>query len=177
MYYNITHNHKKTYIIDTPGDHVFYFENISADINFRIMASHAHVAIYGLYNLHDKQTCDISITQEHLTAHSSSHTIIKSVLHDMTHLSITGKIHVTQHAQHTDALFTNNNLLLSEQAHVISVPQLEVKPHEVTCTHAANTLPLDHEQITYLMSRGISHKNAIDMLITSFLSDVVQHKK
>lgn len=176
MYYNISHKPKNKYIINTPGEHIFYFENISADINFIIDAENADVSIYGLYIGNDSEQFILNITQTHASPNSHSTALIKSVLNDTSQLHFTGKIRIEKIAQNSQALLTNKNLLLSDTAHVVSIPQLEVFPHQVECTHAATTAPLDQEQLHYIISRGISKKDAQKLLINGFTQEILQYK-
>ncbi|PID52566.1 MAG: hypothetical protein CR972_01255 [Candidatus Moraniibacteriota bacterium] len=176
MHYNISKNSKEKYIIKTPGEHIFYFENLSARIQFIINAENIDLQIYGLYQGTVDKKFDLSITQIHNTPNSQSTTLIKSILDDHSKLHFTGKIRIEKKAKNSKALLTNKNLLLNKKASVISIPQLEVLPHEVECTHSAITTTLDHAQLNYLVARGLSKKNAKKLLLEGFIQDVFFHK-
>ncbi|PID51752.1 MAG: hypothetical protein CR954_00170 [Candidatus Moraniibacteriota bacterium] len=176
MYTIISHNTQKTYTITTPGEHVFYFENISADIQCIIDTPNAHVRIYGLYTAANDDRYTLRLHQVHRAPHSHSSAQIKSIVSDRARLHITSMISVTKDAHETDAHFTNNNLLLSPDASVTTVPQLEVIPHRVTCTHAATTAPLDRAQIHYMTTRGLPQKDAEKLLIEGFTHDITKNK-
>ncbi len=177
MYKDISHNPQKTYTITKPGVHVFYFENMSQDIHFIVTHPDANVQIYGLYRGKETQKFHLAITQTHTVPGATSTALIKSVLDDASQLHITGKIHIAKNAVHTKAFFTNKNLLLNKNASVTTAPQLEVFPHDVTCTHAAVTTPIDTDQLHYIATRGIAQKDAQDLLINGFTQDVLRHKK
>ena len=177
MYYNISQNPKTEYVIKDPGEHIFYFENISGEVNFIIDAENVDVRIYGLYQGDDNNLFNIAITQIHTKPNSHSETLIKSVLDNKSKIHFTGKIRIEKNAKNSKALLTNKNLLLSEKSSVISIPQLEVLPHKVECTHAAVTAPLDQDQLNYLITRGISINNAKKILINGFAQEILQHKK
>jgi Fe-S cluster assembly protein SufD len=176
MHYTISTTSQKNYIITRSGEHIFYFENLSAKIRFIIKAQNAHVYIYGLYQGMKNNHFDISIIQEHIEKNSTSVALIKSVLYDHSSLNFTGKIRIEKNAKETKAILSNKNLLLSESASVLSVPQLEILPCEVECTHTTTTIPLDHDQIHYLVSRGMSQNKAKELLINGFMQDVLQYK-
>lgn len=177
MYIHITENSIKNYTITTPGKHVFYFENISVDLSFIIATEQADVEIYGLYRGKDLDQFTLTIAQIHTAPRAKSFALIKSVLEDSTQLHVCGKIYVEKDATETTADFKNKNILLSPSAHIISMPQLEITPHNVHCTHTSQTAPLDHAQLQYLMSRGITLLDAQDLLLDGFLKDIMQHKK
>ena len=177
MYTYIKDSSIKEYEITTPGEHLFYFENLSADLTFVISAPYTFVRIYGLLIASDDQKYHITLSQIHTTPHSKSEAMIKSVVYDHAYVHIDGKIRIEKNAHHTETIFSNHNLLLSPKAHIISTPQLEILPHDVHCTHAAQTLPLDPEQLSYLTNRGIEKRYAEQLLIDGFVQSIRQNKK
>lgn len=177
MHYIISKNTKEKYIISIPGKHVFYFENLSVRIQFIIDAENVDLQIYGLYQGSTDENFDLSITQIHNTPNSKSTTLIKSVLDDNSRIHFTGKIRIEKNAKNSKALLTNKNLLLNKKASAMSIPQLEVLPHEVECTHAAVTAPLDSNQIDYLITRGITDKEARKLLVNGFVQEVKRYSK
>jgi Fe-S cluster assembly protein SufD len=77
-------------------------------------------------------------------------------------------------AQKTDAVQSNKNLVLSRDALVDSVPQLEILNDDVKCKHGSTTGQLDPLALFYLRSRGIGEEAARALLTYAFASDVVQ---
>lgn len=76
-------------------------------------------------------------------------------------------------AQKADAYQSNRNLLLSSEARVDSIPQLEIAANEVRCTHGSTTAPVDEMQLFYLMSRGVPKHVAQQVLVKAHLYDVL----
>lgn len=177
MYYEITPTTKRNITITQDGVHIFYCHNISIDLVITLAQENAEVFFYGLYTGKNSDDLSLNITLHHTAPHTRSTTLVKSVLDESAQFHFTGMIRITKKAHHTSAHLTNNNLLLSPQTRVISLPQLEVIPHEVTCTHAANTLPIDDQQIIYLMNRGLSEEHARTLLIDGFCDEILRHKK
>lgn len=60
--------------------------------------------------------------------------------------------------------------LLESNAKADLLPGLEIKNNEVSARHASSISQLDEEQIFYLMSRGLSKKEAKDEIVSGFLS-------
>jgi Fe-S cluster assembly scaffold protein SufB len=65
-------------------------------------------------------------------------------------------------------------LLLSKQASVAAMPDLEVASHEVTCGHAAAIGRPDPEKLYYMESRGLTRTEAMRLYAEGFLSDAPQ---
>jgi len=85
-----------------------------------------------------------------------------------------GKVFVRQDAQKTNAFQSNANVLISEDASVNSKPELEIYADDVKCSHGSTTGQLDDEALFYLRARGISERGATQLLLTAFMSDVLE---
>jgi len=85
----------------------------------------------------------------------------------------TGRIIVRPGAQKTDSKQTNNNLLLSADAHADSQPQLEIYADDVKCTHGSTVGPLDQRAMFYLQSRGVGEHDARRMLTYGFAAEIL----
>ena len=88
--------------------------------------------------------------------------------------AFTGSIKVMQDAQKTEALQTDRNLLLSEQARAFSKPQLEIYADDVKCSHGATVGQLNAEHLFYMQARGIGAKEAKRLLVGAFANEVVE---
>src|SRR5207247_3658080 len=85
----------------------------------------------------------------------------------------TGRICARAGAQKTDSKQTNNNLLLSTDAHADSQPQLEIYADDVKCTHGSTVGPLDPRALFYLRSRGIGEHEAQRLLTYGFAAEIL----
>ncbi len=63
---------------------------------------------------------------------------------------------------------------MSENSEFNSKPELEIYADEVKCSHGSTTANIDQNSIFYLMSRGLSKKQANKILIEGFLSEAVE---
>ena len=121
-----------------------------------------------------RQHLDISTAQEHVSAHTSSDLLYRTVLKDRAQTAWGGNIYVYPSANHTDAYQKNDNLLLSERAHADTLPGLEIQAHEVRCTHGATAGKIDPEQVFYLMSRGVPYAQAEKLIVDGFFEPVME---
>jgi Fe-S cluster assembly protein SufD len=127
----------------------------------------------GLYVGRGEQHIDNHTTLDHAKAHCPSHELFKGVLADKASAVFSGKIIVRPDAQKTDSKQSNMNLLLSDDATVNTIPQLEIFADDVRCTHGATIGRLDADALFYLRSRGIPELEARNLLIYAFASDVI----
>jgi len=87
--------------------------------------------------------------------------------------TFTGKLLVRQKAQQTNAFQSNKNLLLSDNASVNSMPQLEIFADDVKCSHGATSGQLDNTALFYLETRGLDKAKATQLLTRAFANDVI----
>jgi hypothetical protein len=80
---------------------------------------------------------------------------------------------VEKDAQKTEAHQTNRNILLTDEADVLSKPFLEIYADDVKCSHGSTVGQLDEEAMFYLRSRGICTTNARILLMHAFAGEVV----
>jgi Fe-S cluster assembly protein SufD len=127
----------------------------------------------GLYLLADQQHADHHTTIDHAADHCESHEYFNGVLDGKSRGVFTGRIVVRPGAQKTDSKQTNNNLLLSADAHADSQPQLEIYADDVKCTHGSTVGPLDPRALFYLRSRGIAETDARRLLTYGFAAEIL----
>jgi Fe-S cluster assembly protein SufD len=127
----------------------------------------------GLYLSDSDQHFDHYTYQLHAAPHASSDLLYKGALKDRSRAIFRGMIRVLRGAQGTDAYQTNRNLILSEDAHADSLPNLEIEADDVRCSHGATIGQQDEAQIFYLMSRGISRADAEKLIVTGFFEEVL----
>ncbi|MHC4940508.1 MAG: Fe-S cluster assembly protein SufD [Planctomycetota bacterium] len=142
------------------------------DVDSVLDAENICCTLNGLYHTHGNQHVDNHTRLEHRQPHCESHELYKGILDDRSSGVFSGKIHVFEDAQKTDAKQSNANLLLTDTAVVDTKPQLEIYADDVKCTHGAVVGQLDANALFYLRSRGIPGELARNMLIRAFASDV-----
>ena len=133
----------------------------------------AECTLNGLYLVNDTRLVDNHTTIRHAKPHCNSHELYKGILDGRARAVFNGKIIVALDAQKTDAKQTNKTLLLSEDAQINTKPELEIFADDVRCTHGATIGQLDADALFYLRARGLDAKQARDVLIHAFASDLL----
>ena len=128
----------------------------------------------GLYMVDGTQHVDHQTRIEHAQPNCFSREIYKGVLDGSSRAVFNGKVYVHPIAQKTDGKQSNNNLLLSERAHVDTKPQLEIFADDVKCTHGATVGRIDETALFYMKSRGIERETARHLLTYAFAADVLE---
>ena len=116
---------------------------------------------------------DFRTMQDHVAPATTSDLLFKGAVRDNAKSVYSGLIRVRKEAAGTNAFQTNRNLVLSEGAHVESVPNLEIEANDVRCSHASAVGPIDEEQRFYLESRGIEPEVAERLIVLGFFGEVL----
>lgn len=133
----------------------------------------AHGDITGLNMVADGQHADITMDARHAVPHTSSQPLFKSIARGRGKAVVQGKLVVVRDAQKTDAKFMHQGLMLSDEAEILSKPELEIYADDVVCGHGSTCGKLDEDSLFYLMSRGIPQGEAETMLVRGFLDELV----
>lgn len=111
----------------------------------------------------------VTITLRHKSGGCTSNQQFRIIASDSARCGFYGKIIVDQDAQKTEAYQENHNLLLSENATIGTMPQLEIYADDVKCSHGATIGKLNEDELFYMRSRGISEDEAKELLLKAFV--------
>jgi Fe-S cluster assembly protein SufD len=131
----------------------------------------------GVTIIGDGQTVDHHTLVDHQEPHCYSRELYKGIYLGKSHGIFNGKVIVRQKAQKTNAFQQNDNILLSDKAHIDAKPQLEIFADDVRCSHGCTIGQLDKNALFYLRSRGIPKSEAQGLMTYAFASDALEYVK
>ena len=147
------------------------FNKLDLEFNLEGKDSECIVQSASFLNKNDHQ--EIKTRMNHLAPSCKSYQKVKNVLSSDGQGVYQGKIYVKDIAQKTNAYQLSKALLLSDSSEFNSKPELEIYADDVKCSHGATSGSVDEDSIYYLMTRGLNRKEAVKLLIDSFLNEVV----
>lgn len=133
----------------------------------------AETVLNGLYAASGTQHMDNHTVLDHARPHGTSREYYRGILDGRATTAFRGLIVVRPDAQHTDAVQSDKNLLLSPDCSANSDPQLEIRADDVRCTHGATFGQIDEEALFYLRSRGVGLAAARSLLIFAFAAEAL----
>jgi Fe-S cluster assembly protein SufD len=146
-------------------------------IHVRLDHPGAECHIDGLYLVGDGQHADTHSLIDHRQPHCASRQNYKGILDGKSRAVFNGRVFVRRDAQKTDAVQSNKNLLLSNEARVDTKPQLEIFADDVKCAHGATVGQLEEEELFYLASRGLQPELARNLLTYGFAEELIEKIK
>lgn len=132
----------------------------------------ANAQVNGVMFSEGKQHLCYQTLQHHEAPHCTSDLLYKGALQDQSRIVWRGMIKVDPAAQKTDGYQRDDNLILDPAARADSIPGLEIEADDVRCTHGATSGRVDDEQVFYCLTRGMTRKEAIRMIVAGFFQQV-----
>jgi len=134
----------------------------------------AHAELNGLSVLNGEQQAYDHTVIDHAVPNCTSEQFYKGILEGHSKSEFDGTIVIRRGAQQSNASQLNKNLLLSDDAKVITRPQLKIDADDVKCSHGATVGQLSEEELFYIRSRGLSHAQARAILTFGFAETVIE---
>lgn len=135
-------------------------ERCDTRLNGMVVAGRGQIADNATFVAHDHD-------------YGTSNQLFKYALFDNAVGGFEGIVTVAENARFTDANQSNLNLLVSPEARMHAMPQLIINCDEVKASHGSATGQLDENALFYMRSRGIDESEARMMLISAFMTEVL----
>ena len=148
-------------------------ESRDIDVAIDLTGEGAEVSLKGLYLCAGEERVNIRVLMHHRSGGCVSRQLFNGIAGGTSRVTFDGRIIVAPDAQKTEAYQENHNIVLSEQAHVETTPQLEIYADDVKCSHGATIGRLDEDALFYMRTRGVPEKEARVLQMISFLSPVI----
>jgi Fe-S cluster assembly protein SufD len=120
-----------------------------------------------LYGQH-KEQADIGVRVTHRAPRTQSLLRSRAAADNKAQSIYRGLITIEQTAPGSSGYQHSDNLLLSDDATIDSLPELAIQTDDVSCTHGVTTTSLDEATLLYARSRGLSEAEATKMAIIGF---------
>lgn len=105
----------------------------------------------------------------HLAPNTVSRITSKSVSRDNGRSTYRGLLHVAKGATNVKSTVRCDALLIDEISRTDTYPYIEVNEDDATITHEASVGKIGEDQVFYLMSRGFTESEALNLIVTGFL--------
>lgn len=155
----VNSSEKVSVTLDQPGQHT---------ITLAIPGAEAEVT--GCFSATNQDHTEVEVIIHHQAPHTRATTTLKGVARDQSRLRFLGKVIIDENCGDSNSFLTERILLLSDEAKAEAVPELEIKSDDVQCSHAASISNIPQEHLFYLQSRGLSQRQAEELIVEGFLS-------
>ncbi|KKW42544.1 MAG: FeS assembly protein SufD [Candidatus Magasanikbacteria bacterium GW2011_GWA2_56_11] len=137
----------------------------ASEITTYLTGERARGAIYGIFSGSGDEVRHLNHRVEHLASRTESNLLTRGVLGGRSRADYRSLIRIAPDAPGCRGQEREDTLLLSPQARIESLPELEIRHHDVACSHAVTATRLDPERLFYLQSRGLDASAARELLV------------
>lgn len=148
--------------------------NIGGSINMKYPAcilkgKNAKGVCISIANATKKQFQDVGAKMIHLAPYTKSFVISKSIVSHGGINNYRGNIKITEKALNSFSHVECNTLIFDENSSSNTIPNNEILNNSSCIEHEALVSKVNEEQLFYLISRGLSKKDAIQLIIIGFI--------
>lgn len=150
------------------------FELISGQRKIEVVLAgeNAQVEIVGLVLAKGEEQKALEAYITHAAPNTKSDVKIRAVLRGKSTFAFRGNVKIEKGAKGADAYLRSDVLLFDEAKMGDDTPALEILEPDVKAGHAATIGKVDEQMLFYLMSRGLSRKEAEKLLIEGFVEPI-----
>ena len=174
---DISQDTKNNYRLEKNEKVVFFLLNRDGKLDFEMAGENAEAHIFAFAIGHGETKQKLEINQKHLAPRTTSSALVKAALKDEAEFSYEGLIHIGKKALLSDASQESRSLLLSPLAKASTKPALEILADDVACSHKATVSPVSKEALFFVESRGLSRKQATELLVSGFMKSSFDEMK
>lgn len=110
----------------------------------------------------------------HGAPNTKSTVVAKSISKDGGRSAYRGLLKISKGAENSTANVQCDALIMDEHSVSDTLPHIEIGENKVTVAHEATVGRIGEEQLFYLMSRGLTEQEAVNMIVSGFLEPVVK---
>lgn len=138
------------------------------ELNARLEGANARLVANGVLLAQGRGHVDTRLGIDHIARDTACELTWRGLGAGRGRAVFHGGILIREGADGTDAMLSNKNLLLSDNAEIDTQPVLEIHADEVKAAHGATVGQLDAQALFYLRSRGLPKMQAQQLLTTAF---------
>ncbi len=142
-------------------------------IDAHLVGEGANLKIVGIFFGSGSHSVIFNTNVVHEGKNTKSLTTIRGVFKDSASINSDGMVRINKGAKNSDGYFASK-ILLFDNAKGRSVPSLEIDENELKAGHASTVGRPDENQLFYLRSRGLSEKEASELIVSGFFEPVLR---
>ncbi|GAB7013556.1 Fe-S cluster assembly protein SufD [Halolamina salina] len=145
-----------------------------SDVETELNGEGSESQIVGAFFGHEDQHFDLNARVWHNAEHTTADLVTRGVLDDTARSVYEGVQDVGRDAWDTSSYQRENTLMLSDDSEADASPKLIIKNHDTEASHSATVGQVDQQDLFYMTSRGISPRQARNMLVEGFFVPVLE---
>ena len=150
------------------------FELLEKDKRLEVVLAgeNASIEIIGLVLGKGSEEKSLEAYITHAAPNTKSNVNVRAVLRGKAKFDFRGNVKIEKGAKGADAYLRSDALLFDDAKMGDDTPALEILEPDVKAGHAATIGKVDEQMLFYLMTRGLSRKQAEKLLVEGFIKPI-----
>ncbi len=127
---------------------------------------------YSVAVTNNRQQADTGTKMYHIGKNTKSTIISKGISAGYSQNSYRGLVKIGKKAENAHNFSVCDSLLMGDKCGAHTFPYLEVENNSAKVEHEATTSKIAEDQLFYLMQRGLSEEDAINMIVSGYCKEV-----
>ena len=127
---------------------------------------------YSVAVTNNRQQADTGTKMTHIGKNTKSTIISKGISAGFSDNSYRGLVKIGKKAANAHNFSQCDSLLMGDRCGAHTFPYLEVENNSAKVEHEATTSKIGEDQLYYLMQRGLSEEDAINMIVSGYCKEV-----
>lgn len=140
-----------------------------------LQADHSVGEFYSIAVTNNQQQADTGTKMTHIGKNTSSTIIAKGISAGNSNNTYRSKVLVTPRAENAKNFTQCDSLLMGNTCSAFTFPVIVNKHKDSAIEHEATTTKIRDEQLFYLLQRGLSEEDAINMIINGFCKKIIKN--
>ena len=148
-------------------------EKVASHHRFELTERGAKSRLTSAYFENGKERADLQYELIHEAPKTYGKIIGNGVINDESYMVFRGLTNIKREAFDANAEESGYTLVLSPNARADAIPSLRVRNHSVSAKHSASTGSLDDDKLYYMMSRGLSKRMAMQLIVEGMFNPII----
>ena len=128
----------------------------------------------GIFLGRNKEHIDFTTNVSHNALNTTNDIMVDGILKEESSSVYRGLILIAKEGQKTNSYLANHILKLGDKTLANSIPGLKIDANDVKASHGATVGQVNEEHMFYLMARGLSRKEAENLIVEGFFEPIIQ---
>jgi len=148
-----------------------------SEILTRLEKEGSSTNVFSLFFSNNQQQFDFNSSIYHNAKHTKSNMAVRGVLDNKSKVIYNGLVKIAENASNSNGYQKQDALLLSSNAEIDPIPNLEIDNNDVKCSHGTTVSRIDKDKLFYLKSRGLPEDKAVKLMIKGFFDPIIRKIK
>lgn len=137
-----------------------------------LRGDHSRGEFYSVALTHDHMQADTGTKMIHLGAHTTSRIVSKGISCDTSKNSYRGMVQFAPSARRARNYTCCDSMLVGPHSTANTYPTIDSQQPSAVIEHEASVSRLSAKHMMYLLSRGLSHEEAVSLMINGYCKEV-----